>query len=252
MRKTKHSFPDIFIGLHGCLDASTLQSDLNNLHRWEREWLMEFNPEKCFVLNITRKRTPSKNKYSLKNQILQTVKTTTYLGVEISDDLSWSPHISNVTKKEYRSLGFLRRNLVTNNIQVKTQAYTSLVRPHVEYAYSVWDPHKQGDIKRIESVQRRAARYVTNRFHNTSSPSDMIRELEWESLEQRRAKWRLINFYKVIHNMINLTTSNLIPSTSPLLSHSLNFHRPYCATNYLKFSYFSRTIAQWNQLSYSG
>ena len=201
-------------------------------------------------MNITRKRTPSKNKYSLKNQVLQTVKATTYLGVEISDDLSWSPHICKVTKKAYRSLGFLRRNLVTNNIQVKTQAYTSLVRPHVEYACSVWDPYKQGDIKRIESVQRRAARYVTNRFHNTSSPSDMIRELEWESLEQRRAKWRLINCYKVIHNMINLTTSNLIPSTSPLQSHSLNFHRPYCATNYLKFSHFPRTIAQWNQLSY--
>ena len=78
----------------------------------------------------------------------------------------------------------------------------------------------------------------------------MICELDRESLEQRHAKWRLINFYKVIYYMINLTTSNLIPSTSPLYSHSLNFQRPYCATNYLKFSYFPRTRAQWNQLSY--
>ena len=57
----------IYREIKSSLDASTLQSDLNNLHRWEREWLMEFNPEKCFVLNITTKRTPSKNKYSLKN-----------------------------------------------------------------------------------------------------------------------------------------------------------------------------------------
>ena len=102
-------------------DVSTLQSDVNGLHRWERDWLMDFNAEKCFVLNITRKRNPSKNKYSLKGQVLQTVKTTTYLGVEISDDLSWSPHISKITKKANRSLGFLRRNLVTNNSQVKTK-----------------------------------------------------------------------------------------------------------------------------------
>ena len=182
--------------------------------------------------------------------MLQTVKTTTYLGVEISDDLSWSPHISKTTKKADRSLGFLRRNLVTHNSRVKTQAYTSLVRPLVGYACSVWDPHKQGDIKQIESVQRKATRFVTNRYHNTSSPSEMIRELEWESLEQRRAKWRLINLYKITHDMLGLTSSYLIQSTSPFQAHSLNFQRPYCATNYLKFSYFSRTIAQWNQLSF--
>ena len=40
----------IYREIKSSLDASTLQSDLNNLHRWEREWLMELNPEKCFCL----------------------------------------------------------------------------------------------------------------------------------------------------------------------------------------------------------
>jgi hypothetical protein len=46
----------------------------------------------------------------------------------------------------------------------------SLVRPTctLEYASSVWDPYQQNDIHRLEMVQRRAARYVTNRYHNTS------------------------------------------------------------------------------------
>ena len=79
-------------------DASTLQSDINGFQWWKRDWLMDFNAEKCFVLNITRKHNPSKNKYILKGQVLQTVKTTTYLDVEISD-LSWSPHVSKITKK---------------------------------------------------------------------------------------------------------------------------------------------------------
>ena len=105
---------------------------------------MAFNAENCFVLNITRKRNPSKNKYYLKGQVLQVVKTTTYLDVEISDNHSWSQHISKIIKKANKSLGFLRRNSVTNNSQVKTQAYTSLVRALVEYGCSVWDPHKQG------------------------------------------------------------------------------------------------------------
>ena len=68
-------------------------------------------------------------------------------------------------------------------------------------------------------------------------------KLEWESLEQRRAKWRLINFYKMTHNMLSLTSPFLIQLTSPFQAHAINFQRHNCATNYLKFSYFPRTIA---------
>ena len=146
-------------------------------------------------------------------------------------------------------MGFLRRNLVTNNSLVKSQAYPS-VRLLVEYACFVWDPHKQGNIKQLESVQRTAARFVTNRYHNTSSPSEMIRELEGKSLERCRVKWRLINLYKITHIMLSLTLPYLIQPISHFQAHSLNFQRPYCSTNYLKCSYFPRTIAQWNQLSF--
>ena len=34
------------------------------------------------------------------------------------------------------------------------------IRPHLEYACSVWDPHTKKNIQSIEKVQRRAARFV--------------------------------------------------------------------------------------------
>ena len=55
------------------------------------------------------------------------------------------------------SLGFLRRNLSSCPEGVKEAAYKAIVRPHVEYASSVWDPHFKKHIKQIEGVQRRAA-----------------------------------------------------------------------------------------------
>ena len=39
----------------------------------------------------------------------------------------------------------------------------------------------------LERVQRKAARFCTNGYHPTASVTDMIRELGWQTLEQRRS-----------------------------------------------------------------
>jgi hypothetical protein len=38
----------------------------------------------------------------------------------------------------------------------------------------LWDPRQQQDKQRLEMIQRRATRYVANRYHNTSSVSDIL------------------------------------------------------------------------------
>ena len=75
-------------------------------------------------------------------------------------------------------------------------AYTALVRPTVEYANSVWDPHLQKDINKLEMIQRRSARYVTNRYHYTSSVETKLQKLQWPTLEERRMKARFTLLYK--------------------------------------------------------
>ena len=75
---------------------------------------------------------------------------------------NWNNHINNITTKANRSLGFIKRNLKRCPEQIKDQAYKSPVRPHVEYASSVWSPHQKYQVDKLEKVQRKAARFVKN------------------------------------------------------------------------------------------
>jgi hypothetical protein len=82
--------------------------------------------------------------------------------------MSWRSHIDKTVKKANSTLGFLRRP-EGQQPGYENNAYKTLVRPTIEYCSSVWSPHTKDAINKIEMVQRRAARYVTNRYRNTSS-----------------------------------------------------------------------------------
>ena len=82
-------------------------------------------------------------------------------------NLNWDNHISNILVKANRTLGFVRRNLSNCPEEIKKHAYYALVRPHLEYASSVWDPHVQKQINDIEAVQRRAARFAKRCYDRT-------------------------------------------------------------------------------------
>ena len=75
-------------------------------------WQMCFNPSKCTVIRASagKKR---KAYYTLHGQLLEVLDSSKYLGVTVTDDLSWSKHISDTAAKANRSLGFLQRNFNT-------------------------------------------------------------------------------------------------------------------------------------------
>ena len=231
-------------------DQKQLQEDLNCLACWEQKWQMEFHPKKCQVLSISRKRTSLKFDYTLHGHSLEHVSEAKYLGVNFASDLRWNNHVNMTAKKANNTLNFLRRNLRIQSEKFKTAAYNSLVRPQLEYATCVWDPYIEKDIKKIEMVQRRAARYVTNRYHNTSSVSNMLEHLGWQTLQERREQHRLNMFYKMNHGKVAIHPSEYLDhNTSERAPHSQSYTIPFSRTDYHKFSFFPRTVRDWNLLS---
>ncbi|XP_071142080.1 uncharacterized protein [Mytilus edulis] len=161
---------------------------------------MTFHPAKCYTLRVSRKKNPTIEEYEMMGQQISTVHQYPYLGVELSEDLSWDPHIIKVITKSNRVLGFLRRNIWKCPQYIKTQAYTSLVRPHLEYASTVWDPYRKHHIDSLEMVQRRAARFATSTYsREPGTVTNIMTTLEWQTLESRRKSSRLSMFYKATH-----------------------------------------------------
>ena len=120
------------------------------------------------------------------NQELESTDTAKYLGVNISKDLSWNTHINNITASANRTLGFVKRNVQTKNKDIRTLAYNSLVHPQAEYGSAVWSPYTKENKDKIEMVQRRAARWVSNDYSSYNSVTEMMSNLGWQSLENRR------------------------------------------------------------------
>ena len=79
--------------------------DIDQLGKWARKWGMRFQPVKCNIMQLTRKRIKKINGvYSLEGTVLENVDNIKYLGMTISKDLKWNTHVSNVCTKTNRIL----------------------------------------------------------------------------------------------------------------------------------------------------
>ena len=119
-------------------------------------------------------------------------------------------------------------------------AVNTLIRPKVECSSAVWDPYTKENIDKIERVQRRAAIYVTT----------MLANLKWQPLEERRKNTRLCLLYKAVNGFVAIPVQQyLIPLNRPSRhSNSLSFQLFSTRHDYFKYSFFPRTVVQWNLL----
>lgn len=230
---------------------------------------MRFNAKKCHLLSINNR---SSHFYTLCGEILNQVTENPYLGLTLSQDLKWSTHITQLTKKANSTMAVLRRNLRNCTKDCRKIAYISLVRSLMDYGAIIWDPYIQKDVTKLECVQRQAARFITNDYKTKSEGcmTNMLHELDLPPLQDRRKSCRLVFLYKVVEGLVpaipakefveparskrkiktssdlNFNTTNLVDKY--IVNNNRGLKIKIAKTEQYRNSFFIKTTADWNHL----
>ena len=152
--------------------------------------------------------------YEINGAIISWISIVKYLGAYIQSNLSWSLHCKTVSAKARQSLNYLRHSIWGATTAVKSVAYKSLVRPLLEYACQVWNPHTAQDKSVLEAVQCRAAKWAcgsrwdpSSRRWNKSS-GECLDTLHWPTLTQHHNYLSVSTLGDIFHKRTSLTFSN--------------------------------------------
>jgi hypothetical protein len=134
-------------------DAQYLQNDLDGVNEWCKEWRMGVNKSKCEGLSVTRNVKPVKFNYLLKDIQISKTNVQKDLGVVISSDLKWNQHVSMVSAKANKVLGYIKRSsLDIRNEKTRLALYKTMVRSQLAYCTHVYSPQSVSVILQIENV----------------------------------------------------------------------------------------------------
>ena len=241
----------IYLTLENKNDSDKRQRDLDSLQTWEARWDMEFNPSKCQVVRVTSSRNTSRRSiYCMDRCWRLSAAPGTWGGYLQQPQLFQTVHVDRITANANRSLGFIKRNIKTKSPQIREMAYQSLVRPQLEYASAVWDPHTKDITHKVEMVQRRASRWTLSDYARTTSVTSLQSQLNWQTLEERRSVARPCLFYKIVNGLVVVPLPDYVHPTHRIsrYCHSMTFRQIHTGKDYYKYSFFPLAIVQWNAL----
>jgi len=125
---------------------------------WEWE---KINPIKIRANCYTKSRAKVPLNYKLMGKVIPQTSSCKYLVIILCSDLSWADQANYTVKKTWKALHFTMRILKKGH-NTRSLAYRSLARPILEYRAACWDPYREGHIKALDRVKKRAKRFAQN------------------------------------------------------------------------------------------
>ena len=189
------------ISPHRNTSASLLTNDLTNVEKWGNDNLVKFNQEYTTHFVISRKHHQDFPPVFMYDHKLDISSSITQLGLSISSNLTWKPHINSIAKHASQKPGFLSRARGYFSLSQLLTIYKSQIRPSLEYCSHVWGGALKSSLHLLERVQSKAIRLINN--------PNLTNSLQ--SLSHRHLVADLSIFYRYFHGHCSQEIKNIIP-----------------------------------------
>ena len=165
--------------------------------KWFDANYMKANPSKFQAICISRNDITIN--FQIDNHCINTEKIVKLLGVHIAEKLNFSHHASTICKKAARQINALQRICKHLDFNSKLRIYKSFVASNFEYCSIVYNSFSSGQDKKLEKLNERALRLVSNDYRSTYE--DILSKTNKRMLYETR-KIKLAEFvYKVQHKL---------------------------------------------------
>ena len=126
--------------------------------------------------------------------------------------------------------------------------YKAIGRPHLEYGNAIWGPFYQKDIKKIESIQRKATKLIIHLKDKTCE--ERLRELGLPSLVYRRRRGDMILMFKIMNGLVRMDISVLFSPTRlrHKRGHTQKVYKNHAVKAARVNSFSQRVANDWNAL----
>lgn len=226
-------------------ESASIQSDLDKIKKWCDDWLIPLNVDKCSILHLGK--TNPQFAYNVNGNQLKPVTSQVDLGVTVTYDLSWSEHISNITKKANKIMFLLKKAFTNPTPELAMKLYTTYVRPTIEFAAPVWSPWLIRDKNLLEKIQRSATRWPST--IRKRPYEERLEIMKLTSLEERRLRGDLIQMYRITHGLFPSPEEMAhINTDARLRGHPYKIKKEPFQTSYRMHFITNRTFEAWNKL----
>ena len=191
-------------------DVKDLQEDLNSVVKWSIENNMILHQDKFEYVNHSTgeakllKELPFNNEYyqytTPDGTSLSPIETVRDLGVQISSDLSWSPHIETITDAARQMSAWILSVFESRDEELMLTLYKSLIRSRLEFSCPLWSPTKVEDIVKLEQIQRQFTSKISG--YKDLHYHDRLKLLNLMSLQRRRERYYLLYLHKMLHGVV--------------------------------------------------
>ena len=223
------------------------QDDIDAKLKWSLDWQILFNPQKCKILHCGH--SNPKTKYQMGTNTIEADQTEKDLGVTIDNKLNFTKHINSASAKANRTLTIIKQNFPYLDPDTFLTLYKSKVRPILEFASPVWNPHLKNHIRNLERVQQRATKLIPALRHLTYP--QRLRRLGLPTLEYRRLRQDLLTTFVSLTRSDSLNHNEILPplqQTHTTRGHRLRLTKERTRTTAYGHGLRHRIVNDWNKL----